>query len=86
MHRGNGPIWYRGYFKDDGATSEEIDLLLKHFDVEHIVVGHTSQKQILTKHKGRVIAVDSSIKRGRNGEVLLIENGKNGLHLSILIF
>lgn len=74
LHRTNGPIWYRGYFKDNGATSQEIDLLLKHFEVDHLIVGHTSQKQVLTKHQGRVIAIDSSIKRGAYGELLIIEN------------
>ncbi|PKI12826.1 metallophosphoesterase [Colwellia sp. 12G3] len=86
LHKTNGPIWYRGYFtsdnpkeakpRDDGATSKEIDLLLKHFDVEHLIVGHTSQKQIETRYQGRVIAIDSSIKRGSYGEILFIEKGK----------
>ena len=81
LHKTNGPIWYRGYFaadrgKDGGATSSEIDLLLKHFDVEHLIVGHTSQKQIETRYQGRVIAIDSSIKRGNYGEILFIEKGK----------
>jgi hypothetical protein len=92
LHKTNGPIWYRGYFTQDrkkatvksaktvkidtGASSEEIDLLLKHFDVKHLIVGHTSQKQIETRYQGRVIAIDSSIKRGEYGEILFIENGK----------
>lgn len=86
LHKTNGPIWYRGYFtadrgkasraKDKGATSSEIDLLLKHFDVQHLIVGHTSQKQIETRYQGRVIAIDSSIKRGNYGEILFIKNGK----------
>jgi len=81
LHTTNGPIWYRGYFaadrgKDGGATSTEIDLLLKHFDVKHLIVGHTSQKQIETRYQGRVIAIDSSIKRGKYGEILFIDNGK----------
>jgi hypothetical protein len=86
LHKSSGPIWYRGYFavdrskadrlKDNGATSAEIDLLLKHFDVKHLIVGHTSQKQIETRYQGRVIAIDSSIKRGSYGEILFIENGK----------
>ena len=58
------------------SSSAEIDLLLKHFDVEHIIVGHTSQKQIETRYQGRVIAIDSSIKRGKYGEILFIEKGK----------
>lgn len=79
LHRTNGPIWYRGYFaKDQGASSEEIDMLLKHFDVKHLVVGHTSQQQIETRYQGRVIAIDSSIKRGKYGEILLIEKANNG--------
>ncbi len=48
-------------------------MLLKHFDVKHLVVGHTSQKQIETRYQGRVIAIDSSIKRGKYGEILFIE-------------
>jgi hypothetical protein len=86
LHKTNGPIWYRGYFavdypegskkRDNGATSNEIDLLLKHFDVKHLIVGHTSQKQIETRYQGRVIAIDSSIKRGSYGEILFIEKGK----------
>ena len=75
LHGGKGPIWYRGYFKgeDNGASSEEIDLLLKHFDIRHLVVGHTSQKQVETRYQGKVIAIDSSIKKGQYGEILLID-------------
>ena len=76
LHKSNGPIWYRGYFKDDGATSDEIDLLLRHFDVEHLIVGHTSQKQIETRYQGRVIAIDSSIKKGQYGEILFVSGSK----------
>ena len=78
LHKGNGPIWYRGYFKeikDNGASSAEIDLLLSHFKVSHLVVGHTSQQQIETRYQGRVIAIDSSIKAGEYGEILLINKG-----------
>jgi len=77
LHKTHGPIWYRGYFKEDnGASGKEIDLLLKHFEISHLIVGHTSQKQIETRHQGRVIAIDSSIKNGEYGEMLLID-GKN---------
>lgn len=73
LHKSNGPIWYRGYFKDEGATALEIELLLSHFDVKKIVVGHTSQSQIKLKHKGKVVAIDSSLKKGKYGEVLFID-------------
>ncbi len=84
LHKNNGPIWYRGYFakergKDNGATSEEIDMLLTHFGVQHLIVGHTSQKEIETRYNGRVIAIDSSMKRGKYGEILFIEtDSKSG--------
>jgi len=81
LHKTDGPIWYRGYFKgdkllDNGASSEEIDLLLHHFEIDYLIVGHTSQTQIETRYQGRVIAIDSSMKNGEYGEILLIKNGK----------
>lgn len=81
LHKTNGPIWYRGYFakergKDNGATLSEINLLLKHFDVKNIIIGHTSQKQIETRFNGKVIAIDSSIKNGKYGEILFIDGDK----------
>jgi hypothetical protein len=76
LHTTNGPIWYRGYFKDDGATGAEIDLLLSHFKVNQLVVGHTSQDSVQTRHEGKVIAIDSSIKRGKYGEILFIDGDK----------
>ena len=74
LHKKNGPIWYRGYFQKDGATGTQIDQLLKHFAVNQIVVGHTSQKQIETRYQGKVIAIDASMKNGEYGELLLWEN------------
>ncbi|GAC17766.1 metallophosphoesterase [Paraglaciecola arctica] len=81
LHKTDGPIWYRGYFakerkKDNGATLSEINLLLEHFDVKHIIVGHTSQKQIETRFGGKIIAIDSSIKNGKYGEILFIDKEK----------
>lgn len=76
LHKTNGPIWYRGYFKESGATGAEVDLLLNHFDVAHLVVGHTSMKTIETRYQGKVIAIDSSIKRGQYGEILLVNGNK----------
>ncbi len=81
LHKSNGPIWYRGYFEekiadkgaDYGASAAEIDLLLAHFSVDHIVVGHTSQERIEARHQGKVIAIDSSIKYGKYGEILFID-------------
>jgi UDP-2,3-diacylglucosamine pyrophosphatase LpxH len=69
-----GPIWYRGYFSAD-FTKSDINQLLRKLDVKHIIVGHTSQKQIESLFHNKIFAVDSSIKNGIYGEMLLIENG-----------
>lgn len=76
LHKTNGPIWYRGYFKEPLATDEEINSLLSFYQINHIVVGHTSQSHIKSRYDGRVIAIDSSIKNGKYGEILLIEKNK----------
>ncbi len=76
LHKKDGVIWYRGYFKDNGASTKEIDLLLTHFQVNTLVVGHTSQKEIETRHQGKVIAIDASMKEGKYGEILFIDKDK----------
>jgi len=86
LHKTNGPIWYRGFFagdegirvKDkDVATQSQFSALLEHFAVDYFVVGHTSQQAIETRYNGRVIAIDSSMKRGKNAEILFIDNSGN---------
>ncbi|WP_299793727.1 metallophosphoesterase [uncultured Shewanella sp.] len=69
---GNGPTWFRGYFKP-GYDESELDKILSYFDVKQIVVGHTSQERVLGLYDNKVIAVDSSIKEGVSGELLLIQ-------------
>lgn len=70
-----GPIWFRGYFKD---TIPEVDIkaLLKRIDVTHIIVGHTSMKTVQRYYNGKIYVVDSSMKRGKYGELLMIEGDK----------
>ncbi|MBR8536337.1 metallophosphoesterase [Carboxylicivirga sediminis] len=74
LARSNGPIWYRGYFKDTTLTNIHIDSILNHFEANHIVVGHTSMEQIEVLFDKRILAADTSIKKGENGELLLIED------------
>ncbi len=70
----DGPIWYRGYFSND-FRKKNINKILRTLHVKHIVVGHTSQMQITSLFKKKILAVDSSIKLGKSGDILLIENG-----------
>jgi hypothetical protein len=53
----------------------QIQALLKQLDLARIVVGHTSMPHVSSFHGDRIIAIDSSIKNGENGELLFIENG-----------
>lgn len=71
-----GPLWYRGYFRAENAITEPLlQQLLTTLNVRRIVVGHTSMDGVYSHYSGRVISVDSSIKQGKNGEILLWQSG-----------
>lgn len=72
LHAPNGPIWYRGYFKDGGLSNADVNIILERFDADRIVVGHTSQSEIRQLNDGRIYAIDSSIKKGLGGEILIL--------------
>ena len=75
LHGRQGPLWYRGYFLDRDFTEDDIRKILRKLRAERLIVGHTSFNAIQSYFNGRVLAVDSSIKFGSAGEILLIENG-----------
>ncbi|WP_026451989.1 metallophosphoesterase [Aequorivita capsosiphonis] len=68
-----GPIWYRGYFKND-LDDEQISNILKQTNAMHIIVGHTTHDSIVSLYDNRIFGVDSRIKKGENGEILFIIN------------
>ena len=70
MHGGivtdeQGPLWYAGLAKGDEQQLEPlVDALLKHFDVDRIVVGHTYARGAVTpRFEGKLIMVDAGIPR-----------------------
>ena len=69
------PIWYRGYF-DGRLDTAAVQAVLDRLQLTRIVVGHTSMPHVSSFHGDRVIAIDSSIKNGENGELLFIEDGR----------
>lgn len=71
----NGPLWYRGYANPEGFDLKQAKRILDTLNLETIVVGHTSMPRIVSVHDGRIILIDSSIKFGKTGEVLVYENG-----------
>lgn len=52
-----GIAWYRGYFKED-LTQNQINEILKKFNANSIVVGHTLQSKVNRRFDGKVIAID----------------------------
>jgi hypothetical protein len=75
LYLDDGPVWYRGYFNGDFSL-ERTQNLLHRLKVKHIVVGHTSFPEIVSLHRRKIIGVDSSIKTGERGEILLYSKGK----------
>lgn len=73
MNSQDGPLWYRGYFNEADMSRRQAERILKQLQVEHIIVGHTSHEAILSLFNNRIIGVDSSIKFGKTGEILLRE-------------
>ncbi|WP_298541456.1 metallophosphoesterase [uncultured Aquimarina sp.] len=71
----NGPVWYRGYFKDN-LRDNEISDILKEILSKHIVVGHCSNEKVVQLYDHKIFGVDSSIKKGEYGELLFIKHGK----------
>jgi len=71
-YRSKGLIWYRGYFYDK-LPETDIDHILHKLDAKHVVVGHCSNKEVVQLYNHKIYGVDSSIKRGKYGELLLIK-------------
>lgn len=73
-----GPIWYRGLLPGGVPSSSEgeVTQALAHFQVEAMVVGHTTQDHVTAFHGGKVFAIDAGILKGRPGEAWLWEGGR----------
>ncbi len=73
--RSPGPVWYRGYFpskKKPQLTSEQVEQIMQTLDAAAVIVGHTTQDTVSSLYGGRVLAVDSGLKRGKATEGLVI--------------
>jgi len=70
----NGPLWYRGYFEDSTFSESKIDSVLMFYDKKHIVVGHTTFKNMKCLFNNKVIGIDAGIGYDQPGEVLIYKN------------
>lgn len=71
----DGPLWYRGYFDEEQVDIDTINQILEKLDQRGIIVGHTSLDEITSLHDGKVLAIDCSIKLGKQAQGLLITDG-----------
>ena len=83
LYRSAGPVWYRGMVcadeKYDPLTPEQTGALLRRYDADWLLVGHTIFPDISTFHDGRVIAVNvqNDLNRRKNrGRAVLIEGSR----------
>ena len=53
----NGPLWYRGYFKEN-LSNGDMQEILNTYQADHIVVGHTIVEDIVPLYEGRLIPID----------------------------
>lgn len=69
-------VWYRDYFKKYGEdlTDADISKILMLLNSDHIIVGHCSNQEVVQLYNNKIFGVDSSIKKGKYGEVLIIKN------------
>ncbi len=80
-HTDEGPFWFRGYHNAEAdrypqVTSEQLDLILKTYDVSTIVVGHTGVDRIESLYDGRVIGIDVPLEDLGSFQGLLWEDGQ----------
>ncbi len=68
-----GPLWFRGYAYPYSFNKNGIDSVLTSLDINNIIVGHTTLPKIKGLYKNKIILIDSSIKLGKSGELLLID-------------
>jgi len=70
-----GPLWYRGYFEDSTFCESRLDSILTFYDSRHIVVGHTTFKNIKGYYNDKLFGIDSGIGYMQPGEVFIYKRG-----------
>jgi len=71
----NGPLWYRGYFTDSTFTESNLDSILLFYDKAHIVVGHSTQKDIRSLFNNKILGIDTGIMYSQPGAMLIYKEG-----------
>lgn len=79
-----GPLWYRGYFGKGNykkCSEEHVNQTCLFYEVNRIMVGHTTQRKINTHFDGKVVCTDVRVPRehknyfpARHAAILLYQN------------
>ncbi len=70
-----GPLWYRGYFTDSTFTESNLDSILVYYDKTHIVVGHSTHKEIKSLFNNKILGIDAGIMYDQPGVMLIYKEG-----------
>ena len=77
-----GPLWYRGLSgAEPEASLATVEAILKRYEANHIVVGHTPTGGVIYPRYGnRVIQIDVGIGEAYGGHVAFLEVTSDGLY------
>ena len=78
--RGEGPLWYRGYFLNDEAIAcAEAEQVLKKMKAQRMIMGHTTQRSgaIISRCKGKIIGIDTGLSSHYGGNYSALEIQEN---------
>ena len=70
-----GPLWYRGYFTDSTFSESRLDSILVFYDKAHIIVGHSTHKEIKTLFNNKILGIDAGIMYNQPGAMLIYKEG-----------
>lgn len=70
-----GPVWYRGYFADKDFNEKQLDTILEFYGTRHIVVGHTTNRDIQSKFNNKIFGIDAGIGLEQPGGMLIYKHG-----------
>ena len=71
----NGPVWYRGYFTDSTFSESSLDSILTFYEKAHIVVGHSTHKDIKSVFNNKILGIDAGIMYNQPGSMLIYKEG-----------
>jgi len=72
----DGPLWYRGYFTDTTFSESKLDSILCFYAKKHIIVGHSTHKEIQVLFNNKIFGIDNGIVYRQPGTILLYKDGR----------